>query len=145
MNHFEEQIRLLHFPNFEEIWNCVQECINDSHQYTAQTTAIFVSDYIIGKERQAKTLYLFNTSFVSMYQKFTQAHEMTLLPINHKIISLDMKKKAFENPDAPSVTSRFSVDIHLLNGKSFDMKATGKNCQNLDTLIREYLLPNICM
>ena len=142
-----EQIKLelseVGFFNESKIMDHIQSCFMDASLYTNTFSDFFISDYLMGKDREAKSFFLFTLSTIFVFPKLLQQEELQVFSFLNSIHSLEIRKKSLEDPAAPTHKSRYSATVYLHGNKSFEMKSSGKNCSKAFRIVNQYFFPNL--
>ncbi|MCK5848814.1 MAG: hypothetical protein KAH01_06425 [Caldisericia bacterium] len=136
-------INELNVPDVELAEERTLSCLNDAKFYSTEPYDFFFTDYLVGKERELKSFFLFYENFMLHFPKFMQQDEMNFYCIQKAIVALEVRKKCFTDPETTTVKSRFSVSASLYYGKNFEIKSTGKNCINAFRITQNYIMKNL--
>lgn len=121
----------------------VKEMVKTTEYLTCEEIMeIFITDYLIGEERNFKNLFFFSAHFLVECKKFQQNDEFNLYRLSNSINRVSHSVKSFNFTEVNN-KSRFHLEI-LTKGKDLiEMKATGNNCSSLFEVYKNYILPNI--
>lgn len=111
--------------------NLINEPIND----------LFITDYLVGEDREFKNLYFFSSHFLVECKKFLQCDEYHVYSLAHLVSKVFHSVKSFDFKEVNN-KSRFHLEIVTSTKDTIEMKATGNNCSVLYELYKQYILPN---
>lgn len=101
---------------------------------------IFITDYLVGEEREFKNLYFFSEHFLVECKKFLQCDEYHVYSLPGLISRVSHSVKMFDFKLVNN-KSRFHLEIVTVAKDSIEMKATGNNCSNLYEIYKNHILP----
>jgi len=108
-----------------------------------QPDTYFISDYLIGEEREWKHLYIFSIQKMWIAHKFQSVVELESIPfVNQDTYPVQISAKSFDMVTY-NEKSRFSATIQIEKNQ-IELKATQANCMVLlDVLRRFFIQPNV--
>lgn len=113
--------------------NLVCEEIND----------LFVTDYLVGEDREYKNLFFFSQNYLVECKKFLQNDEYHVYSLPHLLSRVSHSVKMFDFKEVNN-KSRFHIEIVTVAKDTIEMKATGNNCSSLYEIYKKHLLPHFC-
>lgn len=87
------------------------------------------------------SLWLFNKTYVMEIRDFVTQQDYDIA-VNDAIIHLRCQTKDFDWSEA-SLDSRAYVHFSIATGISGELRASGKNCERLAAVVKNYLMPSI--
>ena len=103
---------------------------------------IFVEDFMKKNNmREFIGISFFSDNYVLSMRNFLANESYVISSFKKKITYIEFNKKDF-NLDIAAETSRMSVEAQF-SDFNWTGKATGKNCEYLNKIVRKYLIPNI--
>jgi hypothetical protein len=108
---------------------------------------LFVSDYINEEQtRVYEGLFLFSSQSIVEARQFVSNDSYDYTPLPQSVAYWEMRRKDFDLKAAAEKSRLFvSVRLHgsALNDLMADFKASGKNCDRLLELFKQYFAPQI--
>jgi hypothetical protein len=101
---------------------------------------IFITDYLVGEEREFKNLYFFSEHFLVECKKFLQCDEYHVYSLPGLISRVSHSVKMFDFKEVNN-KSRFHMEIVTIAKDTIEMKATGNNCSSLYEIYKKHILP----
>ena len=102
---------------------------------------LFITDYLVGEEREFKNLYIFSDHYLLECKKFLQNDEYHIYYLPRLISRCSHSVKSFDFKEVNN-KSRFHIEIITIAKDTIEMKATGNNCSSLYTLYKKHILPH---
>jgi hypothetical protein len=131
------------FARTEEVLQRIHQCLQDAMRYYNSFGDYFISDFLQGKDREAKSFFLFSASHLIAFPKFFDQDLMQILPLHKQVQFVEIKKKSFDDPMQPTLKSRYLVNATFLQHQSIELKSSGHNCTKAFTIVQKYLIPNL--
>jgi hypothetical protein len=101
---------------------------------------LFITDYLVGEEREFKNLYFFSEHFLVECKKFIQCDEYHVYSLPQLISRVSHSVKSFDFKEVNN-KSRFHMEIVTIAKDTIEMKATGNNCSSLYEIYKKHILP----
>lgn len=96
---------------------------------------LFMSDYLVGEEREWKHLYFFSKDKIWIAHKFLASTELEMIPFSSTVtFQTQLSIKSFDLVTYND-KSRFSVTIQI-NKAQLELKATQANCMILLDIVK---------
>lgn len=110
--------------------------------YPDQIEDIFVTEYF-DKEgnRQYESLWLFSKTWTMEAKLFLTQDDFDATPLKNQVKYWCIKKTEYNFRES-SAKSRMTIEFILLTGISGTLKASGKNCDHLKTVLLKHFMPN---
>ncbi|MDD4028954.1 MAG: hypothetical protein PHI40_00580 [Caldisericia bacterium] len=143
IDQIKNEISALDFLHEEEVFQRIQGCIQDALQYNTHFCDYFISDFLMGKEREAKSLFLFSDSHLYAFPKLFDQDQLQIFPYKKQIQFVDIKKKSFDDRDHITIKSRYLAIVSFVNQQSVELKASGINCSKALSMVQKHILPNL--
>lgn len=131
------------FARIEEVLQRIRQCLQDAMRYYNSFNDYFISDYLQGKEREAKSFFIFSEFHIIAFPKFFDQDLMQILPLQRQVQFLEIKKKSFDDPTEATMKSRYLVNAIFLQHQSIELKSSGNNCSKAFSIVQKYLIPNL--
>ncbi len=131
------------FSRTEEVLQRIHQCLQNAMIYYNSFTDYFISDFLQGKEREAKSFFLFSDSHLITFPKFFDQDLMQILPLQKQVQYIEIKKKSFDDPTQATLKSRYLVNATFLQHQSIELKSSGNNCTKAFTIVQKHLIPNL--
>lgn len=100
----------------------------------------FITDYLVGEEREFKNLYFFSEHYLVECKKFLQCDEYHVYSLPGLISRVSHSVKSFDFKEVNN-KSRFHIEIVTIAKDTIEMKATGNNCSVLYDIYKKHILP----
>lgn len=108
-----------------------------------QLKEIFVTEYVDKEnKRQFENIWIFTDKFCCEAKRFLKEDDFDAAPIKHQVKYWSVKKEKYDFKHSSS-DSRLTVFFNLVSGIRGELKASGENCDHLNRIFAEYILPNI--
>jgi hypothetical protein len=105
---------------------------------------VFVSEYRDEDgNRIYESIWFLTKSFVAEAHEITSTGYGDIVPVGAGLTRVQFSKENFDLENADD-QARFTVEVRLdKGGLAGVFKASGKNCEHLLTILREYMLPRV--
>jgi hypothetical protein len=143
IDQIRKEISTLDFAHEEEVLDKIQGCYQSALLYNTRFHDYFISDFLMGKEREAKSLFLFSDSLIYVFPKLFGQDQLQIFPYKEQVHFVDIKKKSFDDPDQPTIKSRYLAIVSFHSQQTVEFKASGINCTNALRKVQKYILPNV--
>lgn len=100
---------------------------------------LFITDYLVGEDREFKNLYFFSEHYLVECKKFLQCDEYHIYYLPRLISRCSHSVKSFDFKEVNN-KSRFHIEIVTVAKDTIEMKATGNNCSFLYHIYKKHLL-----
>lgn len=143
IDQIRNEISQWEFARTEEVLQRIHQCLQDATRYYNSFTDYFISDFLQGKEKEAKSFFLFSESHLIVFPKLFDQDLMQILPLQKQVLFVEIRKRSFDDPMQATLKSRYLVNVIFLQHQAVELKSSGNNCSKAFSVVQKYLIPNL--